>query len=232
MIDCDMSSDTTTAIHVATSKNRSILSAGIAAALHSAPGIRLVGQPRTGPDGRGARPQADVLLAEDQPALAPKDVLAAVSTPRNAPAARHPAGVVLVMRDPLIERIVAYLQLGVRAFVCHDAPLDDLVGAVQSTARDEVFLPHGIAVRIIDGILPHLPFFTPGTASPLEPLTAREREVFSHMTAGRSNAEIAEACCLSLKTVKFHVSNILRKLGVKNRLQAVAHAHQLIENAA
>ncbi len=96
------------------------------------------------------------------------------------------------MRDPLIERIVAYLRLGVRAFLCHDAPLDDLMCAVQSTARDEVYLPHGIAVRIIDGILPHLPFFTPGTASPLEQLTAREREVFSHITAGHSNAEIAE----------------------------------------
>ncbi|MGW3950956.1 helix-turn-helix transcriptional regulator [Streptomyces sp. NPDC004752] len=232
MMDCDTSKRTATAIHVATPKTQSILTAGIAAALHSVPGMCLVGQPRPGADGRDARPQVDVLLAEDQPSLAPEDVLATASPPRIATPARHPAGVVLVMRDPLIERIVAYLQLGVRAFVCHDAPLEDLVGAVQSTARDEVFLPHGIAIRIIDGILPHLPFFTPGTASPLEQLTAREREVFSHMTAGRSNAEIAEACCLSQKTVKFHVSNILRKLGVKNRLQAVAHAHQLIENAA
>ncbi|MFH8798760.1 LuxR C-terminal-related transcriptional regulator [Streptomyces sp. NPDC017936] len=232
MIDCDTSNHITTAIHVATPKTQSILTAGIAAALDSAPGIRLVGRPRPGPDGRDARPQADVLLAEDRPHLAPEDVLAAVSPRRVAAPARQPAGVVLVMRDPLIERIVAYLQLGVRAFVCHDAPLDDLVGAVQSTARDEVFLPHGIAVRIIDGILPHLPFFTPGTASPLERLTAREREIFSHITAGRSNAEIAEACCLSQKTVKFHVSNILRKLGVKSRLQAVAHARQTLENAA
>jgi DNA-binding NarL/FixJ family response regulator len=232
MIDCDTSIRTAPAIHVATPKTQSILTAGITAALHSAPGICLVGQPRPEPDGRDARPQPDVLLAEDQPSLAPEDVLATASPPRAVTADRHPARVVLVMRDPLIERIVAYLRLGVRAFLCHDAPLDDLMCAVQSTARDEVYLPHGIAVRIIDGILPHLPFFTPGTASPLEQLTAREREVFSHITAGHSNAEIAEAFCLSQKTVKFHVSNILRKLGVKNRLQAVAHAHQSIEKAA
>lgn len=139
---------------------------------------------------------------------------------------------VLVTHDPSIERIVAYLRSGVRAFVCHDAPLDTLVDAVHSTARKEVFLPHSIAVQIIDGIMPHLPFFTPGIASPLDRFTAREREVYSHLTAGLSNAEIAEACYLSEKTVKFHVSNILRKLGVKNRLQAVAHAHQAVEKAA
>ncbi|MET9449423.1 helix-turn-helix transcriptional regulator [Streptomyces cinerochromogenes] len=236
MIERDTSNRSVTAIHVATPRSQSILSAGIAAALRSTPGIHLVAQPPVGWEPYGPRPQADVLLVEDAAALSPKDVLLASEEVSagvgTQPPRRQPAGVVLVMRDPRIERIVAYLQLGVRAFVCHDAPLDDLVGAVHSTARNQVFLPHGIAVRIIDGILPHLPFFTPGTASPLERLTAREREVFSHMTAGRSNAEIAEACCLSQKTVKFHVSNILRKLGVKNRLQAVAHAHQALESAA
>ncbi|MBK3558083.1 response regulator transcription factor [Streptomyces sp. MBT56] len=55
-------------------------------------------------------------------------------------------------------------------------------------------------------------------------LTPREREIFRLMVSGISNAEIADACSLSQKTVKFHVSNILRKLGMKNRIQAVVRA--------
>jgi DNA-binding NarL/FixJ family response regulator len=218
-------------IRVAAARGPSILSAGIAAALHSMPGMEVVVPPQMSSDGSASRTQADVILVGDDPSLSPADVIT-TGLPHTPRAWRRHAGVVLVMQDPSIERIVAYLRAGVRAFVCHDAPLEDLVDAVHSTAREEVFLPHGIAVQIIDGILPHLPFFTPGTTSPLDELTTREREIYSHITAGRSNAEIAEICCLSQKTVKFHVSNILRKLGVKNRLQAVTHAHQTGERAA
>lgn len=231
MIDC-ATHRTGTPIRVAAPRGPSILSAGIAAALHSTPGMSVISPGRPGPEGREPRPQADVLLVEDDPSLSPPEVIAAARPWQASETRQRRAGVVLVTQEPTIERIVAYLRSGVRAFVCHDAPLDDLVDAVHSIARGEVFLPHGIAVQIIDGILPHLPFFTPGTTSPLDRLTTREREVYSHVAAGRSNAEIARACYLSEKTVKFHVSNILRKLGVKNRLQAVAHAHQAVEKAA
>ncbi|MFD8966673.1 LuxR C-terminal-related transcriptional regulator [Streptomyces sp. NPDC059568] len=233
MIDCDTDDRTGTPIRVAAPRGPSILSAGIAAALRATPGVKVVTLAQLDSERRESGAQADVLLMEDVPSLPPAAAIAAAaSRPRSSTARERPAGVVLVMQDPSIERIVAYLRSGVRAFVCHDASLDDLLDAVCSTAREEVFLPHGIAVQIIDGILPHLPFFTPGTPSPIDRLTIREREVFSHVTAGRSNAEIAEACSLSQKTVKFHVSNILHKLGMKNRLQAVAHAYQTAQKAA
>jgi DNA-binding NarL/FixJ family response regulator len=234
VIDIDSGNRTVTAVHVRAPTGLTILSTGIAAALRSTPDVRLVTQLPSGSDIPETAPPVDVLIVEDDPALTPEDLLAAVSPPSRPmyTRARQPAGIALVMRDPDIERIVTYLRLGVRAFACHDAPLDDLMGAVRSTARGRVFLPHGIAIHLIEDILPHLPFFTAGTTSPLEQLTTREREVLSHVTAGRSNAEIADACHLSEKTIKFHVSNILRKLGVKNRLQAVAQAHQTLPHAA
>ncbi|MDQ3788471.1 MAG: helix-turn-helix transcriptional regulator [Actinomycetota bacterium] len=66
---------------------------------------------------------------------------------------------------------------------------------------------------------------TSGTA-PLLGLTAREAEIFSLVGQGKTNAEIAAELFISTKTASVHVSNILRKLGVKSRIQAAALAHR------
>ncbi len=61
----------------------------------------------------------------------------------------------------------------------------------------------------------------------IEPLTEREREVLQRLAAGRSNREIAEELVVAIGTVKAHTSNIYSKLGVKNRVQALARAREL-----
>jgi LuxR family maltose regulon positive regulatory protein len=66
-------------------------------------------------------------------------------------------------------------------------------------------------------------------APPAEPLTPREQEVLRLLVAGASNSEIAGELVISLATVKKHVSNILGKLGVANRVQAIARARTLLE---
>jgi DNA-binding NarL/FixJ family response regulator len=65
------------------------------------------------------------------------------------------------------------------------------------------------------------------TLSPPVPLTERELEVLSHIAAGRSNGQIAADLFISPKTVSVHVSNLLRKIGVENRVQAAAWAEQV-----
>lgn len=194
----------------------SLFTAGIASALGRTPGIRLLTA------GQASREEPDVVLVEDAPGTPVAEVVGRLPARVTAgpPGARRPRIIVMV-RDDRVERILGYLRADVRGFVCHDAPLGELVTAVRVVFRNEAFLPYGIAARIIDGILPHLPLPDPGPLPSVAELTPREREIFTLMASGISNAEIAEACSLSQKTVKFHVSNILRKLGMKNRIQAV-----------
>ncbi|MFD4124556.1 LuxR C-terminal-related transcriptional regulator [Streptomyces globisporus] len=197
----------------------SLFTAGIASALGRTPGIRLL------TNGQAAREEPDVVLVEDAPGVPVDEAIARLPAPWTAgpPGARRPR-IIVMLRDDRVERILDYLRSDVRGFVCHNAPLRELVTAVRVVFRNEAFLPYGIAALIIEGILPHLPRPDPGPSPSMSELTPREREIFRLMASGISNAEIADACSLSQKTVKFHVSNILRKLGMKNRIQAVVRA--------
>jgi DNA-binding CsgD family transcriptional regulator len=67
----------------------------------------------------------------------------------------------------------------------------------------------------------------PATATLVEPLSRREIDVLRLMSDGQSNQEIAQVLVVALNTVKMHIKHIYRKLGVKNRVQAVAQAHDL-----
>lgn len=194
----------------------SLFTAGIASALGRTPGIRVL---TTGHD---PWEEPNVVLVEDVPGVPVDEVIGRLPAPVTAgpPGTQRPRIIVMV-RDDRVERILGYLRADVRGFVCHDAPLRELVTAVRVVFRNEAFLPYGIAARVIEGILPHLPRPDPEPLPSVSELTPREREIFTLMASGISNAEIAEACSLSQKTVKFHVSNILRKLGMKNRIQAV-----------
>ncbi|MEV5684838.1 response regulator transcription factor [Streptomyces sp. NPDC052164] len=205
------------AIRVLAPGCRSLFTAGLATALGRTPGLEVL------PADDGAD-FPDVALLEDVPAVPVADTLAGlVRRLPQGPGDRRPK-IIVMMRDPRIDRIFAYLQADVRGFVCHDAPLAELVTAVEVVFRNEAFLPHGIALQVIDGILPYLPKPASEIWPHMDTLTGREREIFALMASGESNAEIADAFSLSQKTVKFHVSNILRKLGMKNRIQAVARA--------
>jgi LuxR family maltose regulon positive regulatory protein len=66
-----------------------------------------------------------------------------------------------------------------------------------------------------------------GTSAPVEPLSDRELELLQLIAAGRKNREIADALVISVNTVKVHIGNIYGKLGVSNRVQAVARAQEL-----
>ena len=99
-------------------------------------------------------------------------------------------------------------------------------GACAVAAGDAVLAP-SVTRRLLDHVAHRLPPALGAPPDGLASLTDREREVFELVAAGLSNAEIASALVVAEPTVKTHVSNLLSKLGLRDRVQAVILAYEL-----
>ena len=133
----------------------------------------------------------------------------------------------------LDEYIVEALRAGASGFLTKDAPAADLVAAVRAVAAGDAVLSPQVTRRLLDRVAGRLPPATGPGADGTARLTEREREVLTLVAAGLSNAEIASALVLAEPTVKSHVSNLLGKLGLRDRVQAViwAYEHGLVERS-
>jgi DNA-binding NarL/FixJ family response regulator len=121
------------------------------------------------------------------------------------------------------------LQLGASGFLLKTAPPEDLITAVRVVARGEALLSPSVTRRVIQEVTRH---HRPARPSPeLERLTQRELEVLRLVAEGLTNAEIAARLYVSEATVKTHTSNVLSKLGLRDRVQAVifAYKHGLVD---
>jgi DNA-binding NarL/FixJ family response regulator len=118
------------------------------------------------------------------------------------------------------------LYAGASGFLLKSVRRDDLVHAVRVVAAGESLLAPTVTRRLIDDLVRHHPRTEPAAAQRLEVLTARERDILLLLGRGLSNAEIAAALTLSEHTVKTHVSNVLTKLGLRDRVQAVIVAYE------
>jgi DNA-binding NarL/FixJ family response regulator len=116
------------------------------------------------------------------------------------------------------------LRAGASGFLVKDAPPERLVAAVRSVAAGEELFAPTVLRRLVEAYVSQPP--AEPAAAALDVLTEREREVLLQMAAGLSNAEIATALYLSPLTVKTHVTRILTKLGLRDRVQAVVLAYE------
>ncbi len=122
------------------------------------------------------------------------------------------------------EYIFEALRAGASGFLLKNAPPEDLVDAVRVVASGEALLSPSVTRRVIGTFAGGT---EPVTRPPeLDQLTAREIEVFEQVAAGLSNGEIAEKLYVGEATVKTHVSNLLSKLHLRDRVQAVVYAHR------
>ncbi len=118
------------------------------------------------------------------------------------------------------------LRAGASGFLLKNAPPEDLLDAIRVVARGEALLSPSVTRRVITGLNEAVGAPAPAPSPLLEQLTAREREVLVELARGLSNAEIAERLFVGEVTVKTHVSNVLTKLGLRDRVQAVVFAYE------
>jgi len=122
------------------------------------------------------------------------------------------------------------LQLGASGFLLKTAPPEDLITAVRVVAGGEALLSPSVTRRVIQEVTRHQQRRA-GRSADLGRLTPRELEVLRLVAEGLTNAEIAARLYLTEATVKTHTSNVLSKLGLRDRIQAVifAYKHGLVD---
>ncbi|MFC4078416.1 response regulator [Salinithrix halophila] len=125
------------------------------------------------------------------------------------------------------EYLYESIRAGATGYLLKDAPSSDVIDAIRSASRGESILHPVMARKLLDNISGEKKTDR-GTGE--DSLTPRELDVLNLMVKGLSNKEIAEQLFISDKTVKIHVSNILKKLRVKSRSQAIIYAiqHELV----
>jgi DNA-binding NarL/FixJ family response regulator len=160
-----------------------------------------------------ARLAPDVVLVD----MATADALDVV---RRVRAAAPAAKVVALTVSELESDVVECAEAGVSGYVTRDGSLDDLVAAIRSAARGEVVCSPQLAGVLLRRVTTLAAEREPQTS--MAALTSREREVAALMDEGLSNKQIAQQLSIEVTTVKNHVHNILEKLRVKRRGEAVA----------
>jgi DNA-binding NarL/FixJ family response regulator len=123
------------------------------------------------------------------------------------------------------EYVEAALRVGVSGFLLKVAPPERLIDAVRTVAAGGGLLDPGVTRRVIESFAAAPPLRT-RRAERLDALTERERDVLRLIGRGLSNGEIAAELFLGETTVKTHVSNVLAKLGLRDRVQAVVAAYE------
>lgn len=147
------------------------------------------------------------------------------ATARIISDADWPVKVLILTTFEADEYVYRALRAGASGFVLKDIPPEELVAAVRTVARGGALLAPSITKRLIGQFSEQLRVDTK-LASRLERLTNREQEVLSAIARGLSNTEISNELIIGEATVKSHVSNILTKLGLRDRAQAVVFAYE------
>ena len=123
------------------------------------------------------------------------------------------------------DQVLDGIKAGAKGYLLKDVSLENLIAAIESVARGETMIQPGITEALLTGLSRQSTQFE--SSGMPEPLTVKEREVVRLMAGGYSNREIAAALDKSEGTIKNHVSNVLGKLGVRDRTRAVLKAIEL-----
>ena len=206
-------------LRVVIADDQPMMRAGFKAVLEATGNIEVVAEAATGTEAVKA-------ATEHMPDVVLMDIrmpgMDGIEATRRLPRQR----VLILTTFGLDEYILDALRAGASGFLLKDAPTQEVIAAVRAVAAGDAVLSAGVTRQLLDQVARRLP--APITREPdaAEALTGREQEVLRMLATGLSNAEIAKALTVSEPTVKTHVSHILGKLGLRDRVQAVIYAYE------
>lgn len=204
-------------IRVLVVDDQELVRTGFRMILEAQPDIRVVGE-------AGDGEQAITLARRTSPDVVLMDIRMPRMDGVTATRHMHDAKVIILTTFDHDEYVVEALRAGASGFLVKDAAPEELVRAVHVVAAGDALLSPGVTRRLLNGMLPRLRQ-TPETDA-LAELTERELDVLRLVARGHSNAEIARTLFLSEATVKTHVSHVLEKLRLRDRVQAVVLAYE------
>jgi DNA-binding NarL/FixJ family response regulator len=133
-------------------------------------------------------------------------------------AERPQVGIVALTATDVEDEVLAAVRAGAQGYLAKTSPREDFLAAIRCVARGEAWLPPRLTARLLSHLQPA------AKAEATEALTEREREIVALLARGWSNRRIAQELHIADITVRTHVSRILGKLGVSNRVEAALHA--------
>ena len=209
-------------IRVLICDDQALVRAGFRVILGSRPEIEVVGEAENGAEAvaLAERRRPDVILMDIR-----MPVLDGVEATRRLVAEGSPARILVLTTFDLDEYVHAAIRAGASGFLLKDVTPADLVEAIRIVAAGDALLAPSVTRRLLERFAATLPAGDQ-SSEVLEQLTARETEVLRLLAGGLSNAEIASELVVSEATVKTHVSSLLRKLGLRDRVQAVILAYE------
>ena len=202
--------------------DQAMIRAGFRSLLEGQPDVRVVADAIDGGDAlvKAAQFDPDIVLMDIR-----MPVLDGLSATRRLVEKGSRARIIVLTTFDLDEYVYDALRAGASGFLLKDATAEELIHAIRIVAAGESLLDPAVTQRVIDAFI-QTPSPSPARAKALATLTDREREVLAVIAQGLSNSEIAAALYVSEATAKTHVSSVLSKLQLRDRVQAVVWAYE------
>jgi DNA-binding NarL/FixJ family response regulator len=202
--------------------DQALVRGGFRAILDARPEIEVVGEAENGAQAvaLAERRHPDVILMDIR-----MPVLDGIEATRKLVADGSQARVIVLTTFDLDEYVHAAIRAGASGFLLKDVTPAKLVEAIGVVAQGDALLAPSVTRRLLERFAATLPVGDQSSDA-LAELTAREIEVLRLLAGGLSNAEIATELVVTEATVKTHISSVLRKLGLRDRVQAVIVAYQ------
>jgi DNA-binding NarL/FixJ family response regulator len=206
-------------LRIVVADDQPVIRDGFAALVDAQPDLEVVGRASDG------RELVDLVTAT-APELALVDIRMPVMDGIEATrriADTSATRVLILTTFDLDEYVYAAIRAGASGFLLKDVTADRLVESVRLVADGSMLLGPDVSRRLVADFATRR---TSGTRAGLPDLTRREHEVLLQLARGRSNQEIADDLVIGAETVKSHVGEVLRKLGLRDRIQAVVYAYE------
>jgi DNA-binding NarL/FixJ family response regulator len=207
-------------ITVVLADDQGMVRAGLRSLLEADPDIDVVGEAADGLEAieEVRRREPDVVLMDIR-----MPELDGLSATRTLIAERPDLRVLALTTFDLDEYVFEALRAGASGFLLKDAPAEELTNAIHVLARGDALLAPAVTRRIVEAFVAQP---EPAEMPDLDDLSPREVEVLKLLAAGATNAQIADELVVSEATVKTHVSNLLAKLRLRDRIHAVIYAYE------